>query len=71
MLSNFLFAKSLCTYLDSLTFIRYFLVQIVTSLSADCRFLVEHSAVSPNAMTAVSSANVAMVMFDVVVTSLI
>jgi hypothetical protein len=40
-------------------------------LTADCSFLVEISAVSPIAMTAVSSANVTMVLFDVVGTSLI
>jgi hypothetical protein len=52
-------------------FIRHFLVQIVTLLTADCSFLVEISTVSPITMTAVSSANVAMVLFDVVGTSLI
>jgi hypothetical protein len=61
-----LFVKSICTDLDSLTFIRHFLVQIATLLTADCTFLVEISTVSPIAMTAVSSANVAMVLFDVV-----
>jgi hypothetical protein len=40
-------------------------------LTDDCSFLVELSMVSPVAMTAVSSANVAMVLFDVVGTSLI
>jgi hypothetical protein len=40
-------------------------------LTADCSFLVEISTVSPIAMTAVSSANVAMVLFDVVGSSLI
>jgi hypothetical protein len=39
-------------------------------LTADCSFLVELSTVSPIAMTAVSSANVAMVLFGVVGTSL-
>jgi hypothetical protein len=38
-------------------------------LTAACSFLVEFSTVSPIAMTAVSSANVAMVLFDVVCTS--
>jgi hypothetical protein len=36
-----LFVKSLCTNLDSLSFIRHFLVQIATLLTADCSFLVE------------------------------
>jgi hypothetical protein len=67
----FLFVKSICTDLDSLSFICHFLVQIVTLLTADCNFLVEISAVTPIAMTAVSSGNVAMVLFDVVGTSLI
>jgi hypothetical protein len=67
----FLFVKSVCTDLDSLCFIRHFLVQIATLLTADCNFLVEISTDSPIAMTAVSSANVAMVLFDVVGTSLI
>jgi hypothetical protein len=40
-------------------------------LTADCSFLVEISTVSPIVMTAVSSANVAMVLFDVVGKSLI
>jgi hypothetical protein len=40
-------------------------------LSADCSILVEFSTISPIAMTAVSSANVAMVLFDVDGTSLI
>jgi hypothetical protein len=40
-------------------------------LTADCSFLVEISTVSLIALTAVSSANVAMVLFDVVGTSLI
>jgi hypothetical protein len=39
-------------------------------LTADCSFPVEISTVSPIAMPAVSSANVAMVLFDVVGTSL-
>jgi hypothetical protein len=39
--------------------------------TVDCSFLVEFSTVSPTAMTVVSSANVAMVLFDVVGTSLI
>jgi hypothetical protein len=47
-----------------------FFVQIASLLTADCSFLVEISTVSPIAMTAVSSANVAMVLFDVVGTSL-
>jgi hypothetical protein len=38
--------------------------------TADCSFLVEFSTVSPTAVTAVSSANVAMVLFNVVDTSL-
>jgi hypothetical protein len=66
-----LFVKSICTDLDLLSFIRRFIVQIATLLTADCSFLVEISVVSPIAMTAVSSANVAMVLFDVVGTSLI
>jgi hypothetical protein len=40
-------------------------------LTADCSFLVELTTVSPIAMAAVSSAYVAMVLFDVVGTSLI
>jgi hypothetical protein len=40
-------------------------------LTADCSFLVEISTVSPIAMTAGSSANVTMVLFNVVGTSLI
>jgi hypothetical protein len=48
-----------------------FSCQIATLLTADCSFLVEISTVSLIAMTAVSSANVAMVLFDVVGTSLI
>jgi hypothetical protein len=40
-------------------------------LTADCSCLVEISTVFPVAMTAVSSSNVAMVLFDVVGTSLI
>jgi hypothetical protein len=40
-------------------------------LTDECSFLVEISMVSPIAMTAVSSANVAIVLFDVVSTSLI
>jgi hypothetical protein len=39
--------------------------------TADCLFLAEFSTVSSTAMTAVSSANVAIVLFDVVGTSLI
>jgi hypothetical protein len=35
-------------------------------LTTDCSFLVEISTVSPIAMTALSSANVAMLLFDVV-----
>jgi hypothetical protein len=66
-----LFVKSICTDFDSLSFIRHFLVQIAILLTADCSFLVEIPTVSPIAMTAVSSAKVAMVLFDVVGTSLI
>jgi hypothetical protein len=65
-----LFVKSVCTDLDSLGFIRHFLFQIMTLLTADCSFLVEHSAVSPIAMTAVSSTNMAMVLFDRAATQL-
>jgi hypothetical protein len=36
-----LFVKSICTDLDSLSFIRHFLVQIATLLAADCSFLVD------------------------------
>jgi hypothetical protein len=57
--------------LDSLSFIRHFIAQIATLLTADYSFLVELSTVFPIAMTAVSSANVAMVLFGVVGTSLI
>jgi hypothetical protein len=46
--------KSICTDLDSLSFIRHFLVQIVTLLTAYCSFLVELSTISPIAMIAVS-----------------
>jgi hypothetical protein len=53
-----LFVKSICTDLDSLSFIRHFLDQIVTLLTADCSFLLEISMVSLIAITAVSSANV-------------
>jgi hypothetical protein len=67
----FLIVKSVCTDLDLLSFIRHFLVQIAILLTADCSFLVEISTVSPIVMTAVSSANVVMVLFDVVGTSLI
>jgi hypothetical protein len=49
----------------------HFLVQIATLLMAYCSFLVELSTVFLIAMTAVSSANVAMVLFDVVGTALI
>jgi hypothetical protein len=42
-----LFVKSVCTDLDSLSFIRHFIVQIATLLTADCSFLVEISTVSP------------------------
>jgi hypothetical protein len=66
-----LFVKSICTDLDSLSFIRHFPVHIATLLTAYCSFLVELSTVSPIAMPAVSSANVAMVLSDVVGTSLI
>jgi hypothetical protein len=67
----FLFGKSICTDLDSLSFIRHFLGQIATLLTADCSFQVELSTVSLFAMAAVLSANVAMVLFDVVGTPLI
>jgi hypothetical protein len=46
-------------------------VQMATLFIADCSFLVVFQTVSPTVMTAVSSANVAMVLFDVVGTSLI
>jgi hypothetical protein len=48
-----------------------FVVQMATLLTADCSFLVEFSTVSPTAMTAASSANVAVVLFDVVRMSLV
>jgi hypothetical protein len=57
--------------LDSLSLFAIFFVQIATLFTADCSFLVELSTVSPIAMTAVSSANVTMVLFHVVGTSLI
>jgi hypothetical protein len=63
--------KSICADLDSLNFIRHILVQTATLLTADYSFLVEISTVSPIAITAVSPANVAMVLFDVAGTSLI
>jgi hypothetical protein len=61
-----LIVKSIYTDLYSLSFIRHFLVQIANWLTADFSFLVEMSMVSPIAMTALSSANVAMVLFAVV-----
>jgi hypothetical protein len=67
----FLFVKSICTDLDSLSLIRHLFVQIATLFTTDYSFLVELSTVSPTAMTAVSSANVAVVLFNVVGTSLI
>jgi hypothetical protein len=48
-----------------------FFFQIAVLFIADYSFLIEFQTVSPIAMTAVSSANVAMVLFDVVGTSLI
>jgi hypothetical protein len=66
-----LFVKSICSDFASLIYIRHFLVQTATLLTADCSFLVEHSTVSRIAITAVSSANVTMVLFDVVGSSLI
>jgi hypothetical protein len=66
---NLLFVKSIYTVLYWLSFIRHFLVQIATLLTADYSFLVELSTVSPIVMTAVSSADVAMVLFDVVGTT--
>jgi hypothetical protein len=36
-----LVVKSVCTDLDSLSFIRHFYVQIATLLTADCSFLVD------------------------------
>jgi hypothetical protein len=71
LLFNLVVCEVNITDLDSFSFIRHFLVQIATLLTADRSFLVEISTVSPIAMTAVSSANVAMVLFDVVGTSLI
>jgi hypothetical protein len=64
-----LFVRSICTDLDSWNFIRYFLVQIVTSLTADCNFSSCTFNGLPYCQTAVSSANMAMVLFDVVGTS--
>jgi hypothetical protein len=46
------------------------LVQIAILFRADCNFLVEFSIDSPTAMTAVSSANVAVVLYSVVGKSL-
>jgi hypothetical protein len=63
-----LFVKLICTDLDSLSLIRHFLVQILSK--ADCNLMVELSAVSPTAITAVSSANVAVVLYCVVGKSL-
>jgi hypothetical protein len=54
-----------------MNFIRHFFVLIATLFTADRSFLVELSVVSLIAMTVVSSANVGMVLFDVVGTSLI
>jgi hypothetical protein len=51
--------------LDSLSLIRHFLAHIVILFRADCNFLVEFSLDSPTAMTAVSSANVAVVLYTV------
>jgi hypothetical protein len=65
LLFIFLFVKSVCTDLDSLRFIHHFLVQIATLLTADCSFLLELPTVSAIAMTAVSPASVAMVLFNV------
>jgi hypothetical protein len=68
----FLFVKATCAYLDSLSFIRNFLGgpdgDFVYSL---LQFSGWTFNISPIAITAVSSANVAMVLFDVVDTSLI
>jgi hypothetical protein len=58
-----LFVKSICTDLDSLSFIHHFLVQIATLLTADCSFLVEISTVSPIVMTVVSSTMIVNVDF--------
>jgi hypothetical protein len=57
--------------LTVLSFICHFFAQTATLFTADCSFLVEFSTVFPIAMTAVSSANVVMVLVDVVGTSLI
>jgi hypothetical protein len=46
------------------------LVQIAILFRADCNFLVEFSSDSPTAMTAVSSANVAVVLYSIVRKSL-
>jgi hypothetical protein len=46
-------------------------VLIATLFTIDCSFRVELPTVSPTAMTAVSSANVTVVLFNVVGTSLI
>jgi hypothetical protein len=57
--------KSICTNLDSLSFLPHFFVQIATLFTAHCSTQVEFSRVSPTAMTAVSSVNVAIVLFNV------
>jgi hypothetical protein len=63
-----LFVKLICT--DSLSLIRHFLVQLAILSRADCNLMGELSAVSPTAITAVSSANVAIVLYCVVGKSL-
>jgi hypothetical protein len=46
LLTNLLVWKSICTDLESVSFIRQILVQISTLLTADCSFLVELPTVS-------------------------
>jgi hypothetical protein len=38
-----LFVKSICTDLDSLSFIRHFLVQIATLLRVDCLYMMKNN----------------------------
>jgi hypothetical protein len=71
LLSNLLACKVNTYRFGFVGFFRRFFVQIAILFRVDCSFLVEFSTVSPTAMTTVSSANAAMVLFNVVGTSLI
>lgn len=63
-----LFVKSICVDLGSLNLMRHFLVDITKLLRADCCFTVENSTESP---TAINAGNIAVLLYNVVVTSLI